>query len=160
MRRRPTFTRAIGAVTYGPPENDADTIDALADELRARLRECRVARVRRRDMTGLLRWIADSSENRPATTTAGQLEALREALEYFSPPYCAFGIEDGEYGYWPMSWEEIQEFSSGAIVKRDAGRDTRDLWGTDDVYLVNDHGNVTCGRYDRRGQFHEYWGVV
>lgn len=153
MRRRPTFTRTIGAVTFGAPESDAATIEVLADELRSLMKRCRVERVERRDMTGLLRWITDSSENRSATTTAGQLEALREALDYFSPPYCSFGIKDGKYGYWPYLNDD------GLPPKVPAGVEVRALWGSE-VCLVTDNGNVTCGRYDRRGQFHEYWSVV
>jgi hypothetical protein len=86
-------------------------------------------------------------------------EDLWEALNDFSPPYCYFGAHPGDgsdYGYWPCEIEEtLQEFE-GLKVK-DLSEVPDNYSG--EVFLVNDHGNVTF--YEcLNGNVTEIWSTV
>lgn len=72
-------------------------------------------------------------------------------------PYTYFGADDGDgacFGFWPIDIDETD------VPKLDAGDPIpREHWG-EDVYLVNDHGNVTCAHVTKQGKLRIYWECV
>lgn len=89
------------------------------------------------------------------------LYALIEALNECAPPYCYFGAHPGDgsdYGFWPDEdvLERPEDFD---ILKVNGLEDVPDDY-RGEVILVNDHGNVTMGWIDEKGEFQESWSCV
>ena len=85
---------------------------------------------------------------------------LQDALNEIAPPYCYFGTSDGDgacFGFFPCL--DMGGVADDLPKLDDLADITREHWG-EDVLIVNDHGNVTCGHVDRRGRFKAYWAVV
>lgn len=163
MKRKPTFATSIGPVVYQTADlTDADRIADMAATLRSLLRKCRVHRDTRKAHVALLSDVdkGPGMAWQPEWDNAA-LSALTEALSHYAPPYTTFGQNhEGEYGFWPMNIDRLDD--EGLIVKiRDHHEpdELRSVWGME-VAFVNDHGNVDCGRFDRRGRFHTYWSAV
>lgn len=87
------------------------------------------------------------------------LESLLEALQDYCLPYFYFGAHQGDgadYGYWlSESWED--SIPDGALKVSDTSEIPRGYTG--EVFLVNDHGNLTLFKVVR-GRKYEVWGVV
>ena len=86
-------------------------------------------------------------------------EDLWEALNNFSPPYCYFGANEGDgsdYGFWANDIEDTLQDFDGLKVK-DLSEVTEDYTG--EVFLVNDHGNVTFYNAEK-GKVTEIWSIV
>lgn len=86
-------------------------------------------------------------------------ENLWNALNNFAPPYCYFGCTEGDgsdYGFWPCNIEEtLQEFEGQKVSDLSEIPDNY----TGEVFLVNDHGNVTF--YEcTNGDVTEIWSIV
>jgi hypothetical protein len=88
------------------------------------------------------------------------LEALFEALNEFSPPFCYFGAHEGDgsdYGFW-LSDDAIEDaIHDGEIVKVDAGDEWPEDLSAGYVLEVNDHGNMAL--YDAQDR-QEQWSIV
>lgn len=84
---------------------------------------------------------------------------LWEALSNFAPPYCYFGAHEGngsDYGFWPCNMEEtLQDFEGQKV--NDLSEMPDDYTG--EVFLVNDHGNVTFYNA-KNGNVTEVWSIV
>ncbi len=152
MKRKPTFAPYIGSISCAAVETD-EIITHLADNLALLLRKCRVDRETRKAHMALVNETANCLENYPAGH-ATFLPMLVDALTHYAPPYTTFGEQDGEWGFWPQLDDDM------AKVSAHEERDQRAFWGHGDIFVVNDHGNVTCGRFDKRGRFHSYWSAV
>lgn len=152
MKRKPHFAQ-LGTVSRDTVD-PADLVPALADELLYLMWRCRVPRGARKDFTTLLR-SCDDPWHHDDMYDNDHLNALITALDStFAPPYAYFGAHPGDgtdYGFWPELDIDLPRLEDGVSHPEYKGRD---------VLLVNDHGNVTCGRYDLRGKFHEYWSIV
>ncbi len=154
MKRKPTFAPYIGSISQHTQSADtADLIEDLAYELRTLLGKCRVDRKTRKECVALIR---------KATTPNSfghvdvMLKALEEALGTFAPPYTRFGQADScKFGFWPIIDDELPR-----TPRNNQEEWERSMWGNGDCFRVNDHGNVECGRYDKRGRWHEYWSCV
>lgn len=139
---------------------EEDLISAFSYELRQLMKTCRVARGDRKRFTRLLR-DCDSFEPDKYPECASEMVAeLFDALQTFAPPYTYFGSNEGDgadYGFWP-SMDGPGEMNDLPRLNADVAH-LDQYWGKD-VLLVNDHGNVECGRYDKSGRFHGYWSCV
>ena len=86
-------------------------------------------------------------------------EDLWDALDSFSPPYCYFGAHEGDgsdYGFWPHNIEDtLQEFEGQKVS--DLSEIPDDYTG--EVFLVNDHGNVSFYNA-KNGNVTEIWSIV
>lgn len=86
-------------------------------------------------------------------------EDLWEALNNFSPAYCYFGANEGDgsdYGYWPCDIEEtLQDFEGLKVSDLSEVPDNY----SGEVFLVNDHGNVTFYNAEN-GNVTEVWSIV
>ncbi len=153
MKRKPTFAK-IGPVTDSTEDADV-VIENLAFALKKLLKYCRVGREERKQLVTILQitnaWMPDSKL--PADDVVSKLEG---ALSTFAPPYAWFGQRNRslEWGFWP------DVTSDDCLRIGDRDQDLRKFWGGRDLQLVNDHGNVDCGRFDKRGRWHEYWSCV
>ena len=91
------------------------------------------------------------------------VEALRDELDNFAPPYAYFGahIGDGaDFGFWPDVELVEQEIEVGALPKV-SGTDELPAGYSGDVAIVNDHGNLTVGYYSAESdELTEYWAIV
>lgn len=152
MKRKPTFT------TFGPVAsclaNDTDVmmIAELASELRELLDRCRVNREARKRFVALLSdydYFAASG----TVDTGCIVDDFVAALATFAPPHAWFGERGGEWGFWPSLWEAGVQ----CLVSDDPPELLRGYWGNDDCYIMGEQGNVACGRFDKRGRWHEYW---
>lgn len=100
----------------------------------------------------------DEDENETLDELVGELE---QELEQIAPPYAYFGAAEGtrsHFGFW-VSRNQIEEaVHSGDAISVD---DTADVprGYTGDVFVVNDHGNMTYYTASR-GRLREVWSVV
>ena len=87
MKRKPSFTSDIGSVSSGTMRSE-DLIPTLAGELRRLMKQCRVGRIQRKTITGLLRrsdaWVKHPP--RRGELCEAHVNDLIEALETFAPP--------------------------------------------------------------------------
>jgi hypothetical protein len=163
MKRKPTFSPYIGSISEGTMRSE-DLIPSFAYELHRLLQNCRVDRNTRKAHIALVN-AAEAYDFDSEFAELGaddMVSALFEAMEHYAPPYTYFGaaqFDGADYGFWPCDIDD--QVSAGYIVKIQDNDDgeIREHWG-EDVYLINDHGNVECGRYDKRGRWHEYWSCV
>lgn len=143
----------IGTVSEGTLRTE-DLISAFAGELEYYMKRLHLTRDQRKRFRELCR-IANNEANE-GLFDDGFVNGLEDALNEIAPPYCYFGTLEGDgacFGFWPL-------VDHDGLPKLNAGDDApRDLWG-EDVLLVNDHGNVTCGHVDKRGRFKAYWDAV
>lgn len=169
MSQKPTFAR-IGVVSEGTLR-DEDLISAFSAELDYYMKRLRLSRDQRKRFTLL---VSDCTKYDDLTDSVCQIAfggaligRLEEALDEIAPPYCYFGTAEGDgacFGFFPSedinnrdregrTWDcQTQVLNAGDEIDREH-------WG-EDVYLVNDHGNVSCGHVDRRGRFKAYWDCV
>jgi hypothetical protein len=160
MTSRYTKTRrtyaSLGEVSSGTMR-DEDLIASFSWELSRYMKEMRLTRKQRKRFNALLRECDeldfDESDLLDASDYTSQ---LFDALDELAPPYATFGAHDGDgacYGFWPITDDdELPRLIAGDPIPREH-------WG-EDVYLVNDHGNVDCGHVNKRGEFRAYWSVV
>ncbi len=149
MKRKPTFAK-IGSVSGLNPAEDP--IGDLTYALKNLLKRCRVPREIRKEHISILAQVDRMQDAHPNEDQ--MIESLELALEHYAPPYAHFGQADScEFGFWHLPIDETD------VMQLDAGMDHELAWGQD-AYLINDHGNVSCGRFDLRGAWHEYWSVV
>ena len=157
MKRKPLWA-SIGSVASVRDDAPGETIEDLAYALAQNLRRCRVERELRKEMMDLLVLCEEFPPDGAGSNIV--IRRLVQALEHFAPPHSWFGrrsinsgSNESEWGYWPIT--ENDELPRLLLC---AGSDMR--YAGSDAYLVNDHGNVSCGRFDKRGRWHEYWSVV
>ncbi len=162
MKRKPTFTSWIGSIcTAGRTESTPeDTIGDLAYELKSLLHHCRVDREVRKAHVALVNEASGLDMDADEGLFDGETDIIArlvEALDHYAPPYTYFGKNsEAEYGFWP----DLDLHSCDEPARIEAGLEHKEYWGGEDVALVNDHGNVSCGRFDKRGRFHSYWSAV
>ena len=163
---KPTFAR-IGVVSEGTLR-DEDLISAFAGELDYYMKRLRLTRDQRKRFATLVRDANSQAEvlesdrdfEHDHYDAGGIINELEDALNEIAPPYCYFGTPDGDgacFGFFPClgmggDTDDLPKLDDLADI-------TREHWG-EDVLIVNDHGNVTCGHVDRRGRFKAYWAVV
>lgn len=160
---KPTFAR-IGVVSEGTLR-DEDLISAFAGELDYYLDRLRLSRDQRARFAKLVReantWDGAEHSDPPHDEIGTEIVSeLQNALDEIAPPYCYFGTAEGDgacFGFWPA----IDNHDGDCAPPRLAAGDEidREHWG-EDVLLVNDHGNVSCGHVDKRGRFKAYWDCV
>ena len=151
---KPTFAQ-IGVVSEGALR-DEDLISAFAGELEYWRKRLQLSRDQRRRFT----WLIGLAANPKHDDTCWIVGDLQNALDEIAPPYCYFGAAPGDgayFGFFPYlgmggDTDDLPKLDDLADI-------TRDHWG-EDVLIVNDHGNVTCGHVDRRGRFKAYWAAV
>lgn len=151
-RRYPT----IGSISSGTLR-DEDLIPSFAWELEYLVKSVHVTREQLKRFNALIKECDEfdfdaEHDYDPSELTSELIDALNE----IAPPYCYFGASDGDgacFGFWPIDDDDqLPRLVAGDPIPREH-------WG-DDVYLVNDHGNVDCGHVDARGRFHAYWSCV
>ena len=147
-KAKPTFAR-IGTVSEGTLR-DEDLISAFAGELDYYMKRLRLTRNQRKHFAGLIR---EATHDEVGSEIVSILE---DALQEIAPPYCYFGTAEGDgacFGFWPSIDDcDLPRLTAGDDIPREH-------WG-EDVLLVNDHGNVSCGYVDRRGRYRAYWDCV
>lgn len=92
---------------------------------------------------------------------ADYMESLFDALDDRSPAFCYFGAHEGDgadYGCWPSDSLIEEAIRCEEAIKIS---DLADLpkGYTGDVFLVNDHGNMTHYRCVK-GRTYEQWSIV
>lgn len=152
---------SFGSVSSGTLRAE-DLATAFADEL-----EYQIGRqpksYRRREARKLITE-ADHAANNAKTDTSlldDLVEALREALEEFAPPYAYFGahIGDGaDFGYWVSDDVFESHGSFDGLRVDDLSEVPKTYRG--EVLHVNDHGNATLYVAQSRGKLKEVWRVV
>lgn len=150
---------SIGSISSDTLRNE-DLIPCFASELGYHMARMRLSRDQRKVFNKLLReiehWQVIAGDNDPAWDGCEIVDELSDALNQIAPPYCTFGASDGDgacFGFWPIvDHDELPRVDAGDPIPRECRGE--------DIYIVNDHGNVECGYVDRRGKFHEYWSAV
>ena len=150
MKRKP-FYATIGVISEGTLLSD-DLLDAFSGELRSLMGRLHIGREDRKRYVKLLH------DCKMAVDALHRVvNDLEEALNELAPPYAYFGANEGDgacFGFFPCRGD------TDDLPKIKAGDEfPRALWG-EEVLIVNDHGNVDCGRIDARGRFHAYWSCV
>lgn len=90
------------------------------------------------------------------------LDALENALNDLSPPFCYFGTAEGDgadFGFWLDPGALQEAIDDGGVLKLEAGTDWASIgdFGTADYVLeVTDHGNQTLFDLDHT----EVWSIV
>ena len=168
-----TYYPAIGSISSGTMRTK-DLLGTFSSELSYHMKRMRLTRDQRRRFNTLLRDYQradfDDDECTIGEDTFDSGELLTEffdALGEIAPPYCYFGAakDDGAcYGFWPAldfnNRDRYGRLRDNDLQVVNAGDEIpRGNWG-EDVLLVNDHGNVTCGHVDKRGRFKAYWDCV
>tara|TARA_R110000824_G_scaffold30360_3_gene100032 strand:+ start:26 stop:517 length:492 start_codon:yes stop_codon:yes gene_type:complete len=89
-------------------------------------------------------------------------EVLIDALNDHAPAFCYFGSHEGDgsdFGFWPcMDSIDAAVGDREAVQVSDLSEIPREWIG--DAFLINDHGNLTCGHVDQAGEFHSEWAIV
>jgi hypothetical protein len=92
---------------------------------------------------------------------ANYVESLFDTLNDYAPPFCYFGAHEGDgaaYGCWPSYSVIAEAIRYGeAIEISDLSELPKGYTG--DVFLVNDHGNMTHYRCVK-GRTYEQWSLV
>lgn len=141
-------TYTFGSISHGTMRAE-DLIDAFSSELHYLAK----ANKRIKKFHALLKECDKYSED----GAADLVNDLFDALDEFAPPYCYFGAHEGDgsdYGFWP-SLDAIE--GSDALKVSDLSEVPRGYSG--EVFLTNDHGNLTLYNY-ARGRSREAWGIV
>ena len=148
MKRKPTHA-TIGVISEGTLLSD-DLLDAFSGELRYLMKRLHIGREDRKRYTKLLH------DCKMAVDALHRVvNDLEEALNELAPPYAYFGQAGrARFGFFPCrgNTDDLPTINAGDEFPRA-------LWG-EEVLIVNDHGNVDCGRIDARGRFHVYWSCV
>lgn len=104
---------------------------------------------------------ADAIEDYESNNAQDVLDELFDALNDCAPPYCYFGSHPGDgadYGFWPD--EDVLDCPEDFdILKVNGLEDVPDDY-RGEVMVVNDHGNVTMGWIDEKGEFQKSWSCV
>lgn len=108
--------------------------------------------------------VLEEVENESCGEDAAQefIDRLTESLNEFSPPYVTFGSHPGDgsdFGFWPDLESLEMDRDDGEVLS------VSDLAKVPDGYIgpimvVNDHGNVTFGMQDDKGNFESFWDCV
>src|SRR5258708_29737722 len=142
-----TYYPSIGTVSDGTMR-DEDLIDTFASELSRHMKRMRLRRDQRRRYNAILKdalAMSGDQEGHPGNEHCQSeiVSDLFEALDEIAPPYAHLGSLGGDgacYGFWPIlptgDYDERPKLTAGDAIPREH-------WGKD-VYVVNDHGNVTC----------------
>ena len=149
----------LGSISHATMRNE-DLIPCFRDELEALLSR-QSKRFKRKEYRAVIRE-ADKiikSEDWDSEDAGYTLEALFEALEAFAPPYAYFGAHEGDgsdYGFWLGDWFTHGEFDGLKVSSlSDIPKGYRG-----EVLEINDHGNMTLGYVNSRGDFKTIWAVV
>jgi len=85
-----------------------------------------------------------------------------DVLNDHAPAFCYFGAHEGDgsdFGFWPcMDSIEMAVVDREAVQVSDLAEIPQGWIG--DTFIVNDHGNLTCGHVDQAGKFHSEWAIV
>jgi hypothetical protein len=142
----------IGEVSSGTLRSE-DLLDTFSSELRYYTKRLRLTRDQRKRFHALLN---EANALHPICDLGDVVNDLQDALNEIAPPHSYFGSNEGDgasFGFWPIvDNDELPRLTAGDPIPREH-------WG-EDVYLVNDHGNVSCGHVNKRGEFTEYWSIV
>src|ERR1700731_98220 len=138
---------SLGSVSEGTLLTE-DLLDTFAYELRYHIKRMALTREQRKRFNALIKeaqhWLKLAGGKTPACGPE-LVDELQDALNEIAPPYAYFGACEGDgacFGFWPMMQGD---WSSNDLPMLDIGKSiNREHWG-EDVYLVNDHGNVDCG---------------
>ena len=144
----------IGTVSSDTLRDD-DLISAFSWEIEHLAKGNHLPKALRQTVRELLRDVAAYDDERLEYDPSELVDALQDCLGEFAPPYAYFGTHDGDgahFGFWPITDDDC-------LPRLNDMAELEDYRG-EDVYLVNDHGNVTCGRLARNGRFVEYWSCV
>lgn len=139
--------------TFGSISRGTMRVEDLIDTFSYELRKLAKASRRIREFVPLLKKCDKYSED----DAADLVKDLFDALGEFAPPYCYFDAHEGDgsdYGFWP-SFDAIKD--SDALKVSDLSEVPRGYSG--EVFLTNDHGNLTLYNY-ARGRSREVWGIV
>ena len=155
MTTKPRYA-TIGSVSEGTMR-DEDLISSFTWELEHYLQRLRLTRDQRKQFTDLVRecndWEPHDDTGEDGSVLVGE---LFDALDEIAPPHCYFGASDGDgasYGFWPyVDNDELPRFNAGDEIPREHWRE--------DIYIITDHGNVTCGYVNGHGKLIEYWSCV
>lgn len=152
-----TYYPPIGSVSEGTLRT-GDLLDTFAWELRYHMKRMRLTREQRKRFGNIMR--AANGGHGGSADDAEIVDELQDALSDLAAPYSYFGASDGDgacFGFWPClgmggDCDDLPKLEAGEPI-------AREHWG-EDILLVNDHGNVTCGHVSKRGKFTEYWSCV
>lgn len=164
------FTLPIGSVSHGTMRQQ-DLARAMADLMEKLPEEEGVDLIRELRMRAdaldayedrMTDW-QDNSDNCELMSEA--LEEATNLLQGYCPPYCYFGMHEGDgsdLGVWPDFTLIQEDVADGTIVQISDLADLDDPWTTrenpDYAMLVNDHGNVTLLR--PKTEWVSAWEVV
>ena len=149
----------FGSISHATMRNE-DLIPCFRDELEALL-SCQSKRFKRKEYRAVIRE-ADKiikSEDWDSEDAGYALEALFDALQAFAPPYAYFGANEGDgsdYGFWldcdfpSHNFDGLKVSGLSDIPKSYRG----------EVLEINDHGNMTFGYVNSRGDFKTVWVLV
>lgn len=146
----------MGTVSEGTMR-DEDLIDAFSSELAYHMDRMVLTREQRKRFNRLLREVNELDfDDSDLLDPEDYVDQLFDALDELAAPYSYFGALEGDgacYGFWPITDDEdLPRLTAGDPIPREC-------YGQD-VYIVNDHGNVDCGHVNKRGVFKPYWSVV
>lgn len=124
---------SIGTISHGTLR-PADLMHSFADELR--LYSPDHDRVKEADAVQTL-WAAGWNDIFDSKQVSGLVYDLHDTLNAIAPPYCYFGIVEGDvsdFGFWP-DMHQIEDLPRIS--------DPNEAPTGEDCLFVNDHGNIT-----------------
>lgn len=155
---------SLGTISHGTLRAD-DLIEAFAGELEYQVQRnadawCDENSRLTRDECMKIIWDAREASDDEEKEFA--LEALVFALDRFAAPYCYFGAHEADgsdYGFWVSHSTIDQTIRDGEAL---SVSDLADIPGdySGDVFVVNDHGNVTFYYVTPDGRCIEQWAIV
>lgn len=144
----------IGTISHGTLKTE-DLLTAFADALEALVKQdtdltgqgsiaLRETAIREaRQLVQLSEELGDEWDGNHEELAQDTLDALRDWLDGYAPPYCYFGTTEGDgsdFGFWP-SMESVNEAVQDGELTR--VNDPSEVTPEGECVFVNDHGNVT-----------------
>ncbi len=146
----------IGSLSHGTMLAE-DLIPTFADEIE-RLLKCQPKSFKRKEYRRLINYAKSVMRSGFSNSDYHDdvLDKLFDALSDFSPPYCYFGANEGDwsdYGFWPCldDIERSIRFSDLSEVPD---------YYRGEILLINDHGNATLLIKTSKTRIQDIWAIV
>lgn len=161
---KPIFGK-LGSVSSGTLRTEDIMVACLdvADTLTLTSNDRKTVQKIRKDWNHLKKEHGDfPMDDLPQVVEDDLQQILIPLLNYYSPPFCYFGSNQGssaDIGWWVVRDLEEEVDEHGGIYTNDLDKVTPEYCGF--VVVVNDHSNMTLYyKWCRQKRYTEIWSVV